>query len=143
VGVAITEDIRQAIADASQWIPALHTAGEVRDGAQIVELIGLIPNHNYPSGTRFIVRREHPTWALNCPCSTPSKACVTRSSPPTPRSGTDRSSTWKPATAHTPASKTVSAYPSMAFAVGSNNEGRTVVRPSLLVPAPAAANCGG
>jgi hypothetical protein len=58
--VAITEDIRQAILDACQWIPALDTSGELRDGAQIAELTGLVPDHNYPSGTRFIVRREHP-----------------------------------------------------------------------------------
>jgi hypothetical protein len=60
VGVAITEDIRQAIADASEWIPALDTTGELRDRAQIAELTGLVPDHNYPPGTRFLVRRERP-----------------------------------------------------------------------------------
>jgi hypothetical protein len=60
VGVAITEDIRQAIADAGDWIPALDTTGDLRDGAQIAELTGLVPDANYPPGTRFLVRREHP-----------------------------------------------------------------------------------
>jgi hypothetical protein len=60
VGVAITEDIRQAILDASDWIPALDTGGDLLDGAQIAELTGLVPDHNYPPGTRFLVRREHP-----------------------------------------------------------------------------------
>jgi hypothetical protein len=60
VGVAITEDIRQAILDACEWIPALDTSGELRDGTQIAELTGLVPDANYPPGTRFIVRREHP-----------------------------------------------------------------------------------
>jgi len=60
VGVAVTEDIRQAIADASGWVPALDTGDDLRDGAQIAELTGLVPDGNYPSGTRFLVRREHP-----------------------------------------------------------------------------------
>jgi hypothetical protein len=63
VGVAITEPIRQAIVHAKQhsdWIPALDSDGEPRDGAQICELTGLVPDDGYPPGTRFIVRRERP-----------------------------------------------------------------------------------
>jgi hypothetical protein len=63
VGVAITEPIRQAILHAKQhgtWVPALDADGEPRDGAQVCELTGLVPDDGYPAGTRFIVRREKP-----------------------------------------------------------------------------------
>ena len=63
VGVAITEPIRQAILHAKQhslWVPALDSDGEPRDGAEICELTGLVPDDGYPQGTRFIVRREKP-----------------------------------------------------------------------------------
>jgi hypothetical protein len=63
VGVAITEPIRQAILTAKQhlqWVPALDGDGEPRDGADICELTGLVPDDGYPPGTRFIVRREEP-----------------------------------------------------------------------------------
>jgi hypothetical protein len=63
VGVAITEPIRQAILAAQQhgqWLPALDNDGDPRDGAQICELTGLVPDEGFPAGTRFIVRRERP-----------------------------------------------------------------------------------
>jgi len=60
VGVAITEPIRKAIRHASDWIPAVDTDGEPRDGAEICEITGLVPADGYPQGTRFIVRRERP-----------------------------------------------------------------------------------
>jgi hypothetical protein len=39
---------------------ALDTDGEPRDGAEVCELTGLVPDDGYPTGTRFIVRRERP-----------------------------------------------------------------------------------
>lgn len=65
VGVAITEPIRRAIATMIEqrpddWIPALDGNGEPRDGAEVCELTGLVPDEGYPPGTRFIVRREDP-----------------------------------------------------------------------------------
>ena len=63
VGVAITEPVRDAISMATGWIPALDADGDLRDGAQIDEITGLLPadlRGNYPEGTRFIVRRENP-----------------------------------------------------------------------------------
>lgn len=60
VGVAITEPIRDAIRAATGWIPAIDADGEPRDGAQICEITGLVPDEGYPEGTRFIVRRERP-----------------------------------------------------------------------------------
>jgi hypothetical protein len=67
VGVAIGDPVREAIGTAidhpEQWVPALDTDGQPRDGAQICEITGLLPAGylaNYPAGTRFIVRRERP-----------------------------------------------------------------------------------
>jgi hypothetical protein len=60
VGVAITEPIREAIRAATDWIPALNSDGDPRDGAEICEITGLVPAGGYPHGTRFIVRRERP-----------------------------------------------------------------------------------
>jgi hypothetical protein len=63
VGVAITEPIREAITHAKlhgTWVPALDADGQPRDGAQVCELTGLVPDDGYPQGTRFIVRRERP-----------------------------------------------------------------------------------
>ena len=63
VGVAITEPVRDAISMATGWIPTLDADGDLRDGAQIDEITGLLPadlRGNYPEGTRFIVRRENP-----------------------------------------------------------------------------------
>jgi Transposase DDE domain group 1 len=60
VGVAITEPIREAIRQARDWVPALDADGVLRDGAEICEITGLVPAEGYPTGTRFIVRRERP-----------------------------------------------------------------------------------
>ena len=67
VGVAIGEPVRDAIRIAIDhpdwWVPALDSDGEIRDGAEICEITGLLPaawQANYPTGTRFIVRREKP-----------------------------------------------------------------------------------
>jgi hypothetical protein len=63
VGVAITEPVRQAITAATDWIEAIDTDGDLREGAQICELTGWLPaayRAGYPEGTRFIVRRERP-----------------------------------------------------------------------------------
>ena len=44
VGVAITEPIRQAITamPGTAWVPALDTDGELRDGAEVCEMTGLV-----------------------------------------------------------------------------------------------------
>lgn len=60
VGVAITQDVRQAILQATDWVPAVDTHGQPRHGAEVCELTGLVEDTGYPSGTRFIVRRETP-----------------------------------------------------------------------------------
>ncbi len=63
IGVPVTQPIRDAIVHASAWIPALDADGELRDGAQVVEITHLVTpgvRAAYPAGTRLIVRRERP-----------------------------------------------------------------------------------
>jgi hypothetical protein len=63
VGAAITEPVRQAVIQTTDWISAIDTDGQLRDGAEICEITGFLPaDHTagYPPGTRFIVRRERP-----------------------------------------------------------------------------------
>jgi hypothetical protein len=60
VGVPITEPVREAIRTARGWVPAIDPDGQFRDGAEVCELTGLVPDDGYPPGTRFIVRRERP-----------------------------------------------------------------------------------
>jgi Transposase DDE domain group 1 len=45
---------------ATVWTPALDTAGEVRDGADVAEVTDLLDLHRWPAGMRVIVRRERP-----------------------------------------------------------------------------------
>jgi hypothetical protein len=42
------------------WEPARDPGGRVRDGAQVVEITGLVNLDGWPEGTRLIVRRERP-----------------------------------------------------------------------------------
>ena len=64
VGAPIDEPIRQAITalPANAWCPAIEADGQVRDGAEVAELTGLLYGYgaNLPTGTRFLVRRERP-----------------------------------------------------------------------------------
>jgi len=63
VGMPITAPIRDAIVHAQAWITALDNDGEIRAGAQVVEITHLVKPGmlaGYPTGTRLIVRRERP-----------------------------------------------------------------------------------
>ena len=63
VGVPITAPVRDAIRHACAWIPALAADGDLRDGAQTVEITHLVKPgflDGYPAGTRLICRRERP-----------------------------------------------------------------------------------
>ena len=65
VGFAITAPIRRAISlcPEAAWGPALNQSGDIRDGAEVAELTGLLPPTmlaKWPDGMRVIVRRERP-----------------------------------------------------------------------------------
>ena len=42
------------------WTPAVTADGEVRDGAEVAEVTGLLDLRRWPAGMRVIVRREQP-----------------------------------------------------------------------------------
>jgi hypothetical protein len=64
LGMQIDQHVREAILAQPEvaWTPAVDAAGQVRHGAEVVELTGWIDLHTWPDGTRAICRREdaHP-----------------------------------------------------------------------------------
>jgi hypothetical protein len=62
VGFTITDEAQHAIMKipAKAWTPAYDGDGQVRDGAWVAELTGLLDLRSWPKGMRVIVRRERP-----------------------------------------------------------------------------------
>ena len=62
VGMTITEDMAGAILalPGRIWEPAYDAEGQVRRGAWVAELTGLLDLGDWPAGMRVIVRRERP-----------------------------------------------------------------------------------
>jgi len=62
VGMTFTEDMQDAILALPErvWEPAYDAGGEVRPGAWVAELTGLLDLAGWPAGMRVIVRRERP-----------------------------------------------------------------------------------
>ena len=62
VGFTITGDVQDAIAKvpARAWTPAYDSDGQVRDGAWVAELTGLLDLSSWPEGIRVIARKERP-----------------------------------------------------------------------------------
>ena len=62
VGMTITGDIQEAILAVPDrvWEPAYDPGGQVRPGAWVAELTGLLDLTGWPAGMRVIVRKERP-----------------------------------------------------------------------------------
>ncbi|MFI6803341.1 IS1380 family transposase [Streptosporangium canum] len=62
IGFTLTDDIQQAILrlPASAWTPAYDAGGQVRPGAWVAEITGLLELTGWPKGMRVIVRKERP-----------------------------------------------------------------------------------
>jgi hypothetical protein len=62
IGMTITEDIRAAIMKVlgAGWTPTYDGNGEVRDGAWVADITGLLDLSSWPSGIRVIIRTERP-----------------------------------------------------------------------------------
>jgi hypothetical protein len=62
VGFTITSEIQDAIlkVPATAWTPAYDSDSEVRDGAWIAEITGMLDLSSWPKGLRVIVRKERP-----------------------------------------------------------------------------------
>jgi hypothetical protein len=62
VGMTITDDMAEAILQlpARVWEPAYDAGGQVRPGAWVAELTGLLDLTGWPEGMRVIARKERP-----------------------------------------------------------------------------------
>jgi hypothetical protein len=62
VGMTVTEDMQDAIlkVPAGSWTPAYDGDGQVRDGAWVVDITGLLDLSSWPAGMRVIVGKERP-----------------------------------------------------------------------------------
>jgi hypothetical protein len=62
IGMTITEDMQDAILQLPErvWEPAYDAGGQVRPGAWVAELTGLLDLSSWPAGMRVIARRERP-----------------------------------------------------------------------------------
>jgi hypothetical protein len=65
VGFSMTDKVQEAILALPEcaWTPAVDADGSVREGADVAEVTGLLPDlvcAGWPSGMRVIVRRERP-----------------------------------------------------------------------------------
>jgi len=62
IGFTITDDIQTAILalPADGWTPAYDDQGQVRPGAWVAELTGMLDLASWPKGMRVIVRKERP-----------------------------------------------------------------------------------
>jgi hypothetical protein len=115
VGFTMTEQVQAAILALPPyaWTPAVQVDGDVREGAAVAELTGVLKHHGldlagngWPPGIRIIVRRERPHPGAQLTFSE-SRATGSRPSPPTRPAGS--SPLWRPGTAPTPGSRTGSA----------------------------------
>jgi hypothetical protein len=61
-GFTITEDVQDAIlaVPARAWTPAYDADGQVRHGAWVAEITGMLDLSGWPPGMRVIVRKERP-----------------------------------------------------------------------------------
>jgi Transposase DDE domain group 1 len=62
IGMTITDDMQDAILMLPEriWEPAYDAGGQVRPGAWVAELTGLLDLTSWPEGMRVIVRKERP-----------------------------------------------------------------------------------
>jgi hypothetical protein len=62
VGFTITDDVQDAILTipARVWTPAYDAGGQVRPGAWVAEITGMLDLAGWPKGMRVIVRKERP-----------------------------------------------------------------------------------
>jgi len=110
VGMTITEDMQAAIGKvpATAWTPAYDGDGQVRDGAWVADITGLLDLSSWPAGMRVIVRKERPHPARSCgsPTSTATASPLSRLT-----RGKASSLTLSSGTAAGPGARTGSAAP--------------------------------
>ena len=104
-------DLLELIA-ASMWAPAYDAHVQIRDGAWVAELTGLLDMSRWPAGMRVIVRKERPYPGAQLRITDVDDTGSPRS-PPTPPlvAPAGNCPTWSCATAAGPGVKTGSASP--------------------------------
>jgi hypothetical protein len=62
VGMTITEDVQAAVVKvpAGGWTPAYDGDGQVREGAWVAGITGMLDLEDWPAGMRVLVRKERP-----------------------------------------------------------------------------------
>ena len=62
VGMTVTEDMQAAVlkVPAGSWTPAYDGDGQVRDGAWVADITGMLDLSSWPAGMRVIIRKERP-----------------------------------------------------------------------------------
>jgi hypothetical protein len=62
VGMTVTQDVQDAIGKVPEdgWTPAYDGDGQVREGAWVADVTGLLDLDGWPAGMRVIVRKERP-----------------------------------------------------------------------------------
>jgi hypothetical protein len=62
VGMTVTQDMQDAVLQvpADSWTPAYDGDGQVRDGAWVADITGMLDLSSWPAGMRVIVRKERP-----------------------------------------------------------------------------------
>ncbi len=62
IGFAISGSVRDGLlmAQEEDWVRAIETDGAIRDGAEVIELTGLVNLDGWPEDMRLISRRERP-----------------------------------------------------------------------------------
>jgi hypothetical protein len=62
VGMTITEDMQAAVlkVPADAWTPAYDGTGQIREGAWVADITGMLDLDGWPAGMRVIVRKERP-----------------------------------------------------------------------------------
>jgi Transposase DDE domain group 1 len=62
VGMTVTEDMQDTVlkVPADSWTPAYDGDGQVRDGAWVADITGMLDLSSWPAGMRVIVRKERP-----------------------------------------------------------------------------------
>jgi len=110
VGMTITQDIQDAIGKvpAGAWTPAYDGDGEVRKGAWVADITGLLDLDGWPARMRVIARKERPHPARSCGSQT-STGTGSPAWPPT-RSAAS-SPTWNCGTGGGPGARTGSGAP--------------------------------
>ena len=109
------------------WTPAITADGEIREGAEVAEVTGLVELRRWPAGMRVIVRRERPHPGAQLSLLEEADGWRYQAFATNTLAGSWRS--WRPGTGPTPASRTGSRPPKTPAWAGSRHGSTPSTRP--------------